>query len=167
PAAPRHLDAAPLWREDLHLVGPADAGLSLSAPVSLADLARFPIILPSAGHGLRGLLEHYAARHDVALRVEIEADAMRIQKDLTARGLGFTALPFAAVKPEVEASNLSAAPIVDPAVPHRVIRAFPGDRPVSRAARLLGDRMTVVVRRMIAAGAWPGLIPESPDLTPD
>jgi hypothetical protein len=67
----------------------------------------------------------------------------------------------------VEAGKLSAAPIVDPAVPRRVIRAFPGDRPVSRAARLLGDRMTVVVSRMIAAGAWPGLIPESPDLTPD
>ncbi len=164
PGSARHLDTAPLWHEDLHLIGPASAGLSLAAPVPLVTLARHPIILPSAGHGLRGLLERHAAKHDVALRVEIEADAMRIQKDLTARGLGYTALTYAAVRPEVEAGLLSAAPIVDPAIPRRVVGAFPADRPVSRAARLLGDRLTVVVRRMIAAGDWPGLVPDAPDL---
>jgi DNA-binding transcriptional LysR family regulator len=167
PESARHLDATPLWHEDLHLIGPASAGLSPDGPVPLADLARYPVILPSAGHGLRGLLERHAARHGVTLHVEIEADAMRIQKDLTARGLGYTMLTYAAVRPEVEAGLLSAAPIVAPAVPRQVVRAFPADRAVSRAARLLGDRLTFVVRRMIAAGEWPGLVPDTPDLCGD
>jgi len=167
PGSPRNLETAPLWSEDLHLIGPASAKLSPSKPVPLATLAGHPLILPSVGNGLRGLLERHAARHDFALRIEIEADAMRIQKDLTARDLGYTVLPFAAVRPEVEAGHLSAAPITDPAIPRQVIRAFPADRPVSRATRLLGDRLVVVAKRMIAAGDWPGIKPESPELVGD
>ena len=165
PSSTRHLEVSPMWSECLYLVGSAQSALTEAAPVPFADLEEVPLILPSAGHGLRGLLERQAARTDMPLSIEIEADAMRIQKDLTARGLGFTVLPLASVKPEVEAGLLSAAPIVAPAVPRRVIRAFPADRPVSRAARLLGEDLVSVVRRLVAAGEWPGLEPETPDLT--
>lgn len=165
PGAPRQIETAPLWSEDLHLIGPAGARLSHKYPVPLASLAGLPLILPSQGFGLRGLLERHAARHDVALKIEIEADAMRIQKDLTARGLGHTVLPYASVRAEVEAGQLSTAPIVDPVIPRQVVRAFPADRPVSRATRLLGDRLFVVVRKMIAAGEWPGLRPDTSELT--
>lgn len=164
PGSTRHLEVSPLWSERLYLVGPAQAALSEAAPTPFADLDGLSLILPSAGHGLRGLLERQAAKSGIRLAIEIEADAMRIQKDLTARSLGFTVLPFAAVKPEVDAGALSAAPIIDPVVPRRVIRAFPADRPVSRAARLLGDDLVTVVRRLVAQGRWPGLDPETPDL---
>ena len=167
PGAPRQIETTPLWSEDLHLIGPASAQLSREKPVPLAKLAGLPLILPSAGFGLRGLLERHAARHDVALKIEIEADAMRIQKDLAARGLGHTVLPYASVRAEVEAGQLSTAPIVDPTIPRQVVRAFPADRPVSRATRLLGDRLFVVVRKMIAAGEWPGLRPDTPELAGD
>ena len=82
PKSSRHLEISPLWSEDLHLVGPGSAGLSLTEPVHLAELSKYSLILPSAGHGLRGLLERYTTRHEVELSVEVEADAMRIQKDL-------------------------------------------------------------------------------------
>jgi DNA-binding transcriptional LysR family regulator len=167
PGVPRQLETAPLWREDLHLIGPAGAKLSPEEPVPLSTLSGLPLILPSAGYGLRGLVERHAARQDVTLRIEIEADAMRIQKELTARGLGHTVLTFASVREEVAAGRLSSAPIVEPCMPRRVIRAFPADRAVSRATRMLGDRLFVVVKRMIAAGEWPGLVPESPELIED
>lgn len=164
PGASRHLETTPLWSEDLYLFAAAREGLDPSHPVPLAELARYPLILPSPGHGLRGLLERHAARHEIELRVEIEADAMRIQIDLAARGLGYSVLPFAPVAAEVRSGRLSAAPIANPAVPRRVVLAYPADRPVSRAARLLGNRLVEVVRRMIAAGEWPGIDPECPEL---
>jgi DNA-binding transcriptional LysR family regulator len=166
PGSSRHLETMPLWSEDLHLFASAGEGLDPTKPVPLADLSRYPLILPSPGHGLRGLLERHAARHEVELRVEIEADAMRIQIDLAARGLGYSVLPFAPVAAEVRNGQISAAPITGPAIPRRVVLAYPADRPVSRAARLLGSRLTGVVKRMMAAGEWPGINPECPELAP-
>jgi len=122
-------------------------------------------VIPHPLPGHQAVVDRLAARHEVALKIEIEADAMRIQKDLTARSLGHTVLPYASVRAEVEAGQLSTAPIVDPSIPRQVVRAFPADRPVSRATRLLGDRLFVVVNRMIAAGEWPGLKPDAPELT--
>ncbi len=164
PGPSRHLETTPLWREDLYLFADAGAGLDPSRPVPLAALARHPLILPSPGHGLRGLLERHAARHDVALQVEIEADSTRIQKELAARGLGYSVLPFASVAAEVRDGRLSAAPITAPVIPRRVVLAYPADRPVSRAARLLGERLVAVVRGMLAGSAWPGMVPELPAL---
>jgi DNA-binding transcriptional LysR family regulator len=164
PGSSRHLETTPLWSEDLHLFAAASEGLDPTKPVPLAHLSRHPLILPSPGHGLRGLLERHAARHEVELRVEIEADAMRIQIDLAARGLGYSVLPFAPVAAEVRAGHLSAAPIGDPPIPRRVVLAYPADRPVSRAARLLGARLIAVVKRMMAAGQWPGINPECAEL---
>jgi DNA-binding transcriptional LysR family regulator len=167
PGPSRHLETTPLWSENLYLFAAAAAGLDPARPVPLSSLSRHPLILPSPGHGLRGLLERHAARHEIELHVEIEADAMRIQKDLAARGLGYSVLPFAAVAAEVESGLLSAAPIATPAIPRRVVLAYPADRPVSRAARLLGERLITVVRGMLAAETWPGMTPECPALSAD
>jgi LysR family nitrogen assimilation transcriptional regulator len=161
PGPSRHLETTPLWHEDLYLFAAAGAGLDPSRPVPLASLSHHPLILPSPGHGLRGLLERHAARHEIELHVEIEADATRIQKDLAARGLGYSVLPFASVAAEVRDGLLSAAPITAPAIPRRVVLAYPADRPVSRAARLLGERLISVVRGMLADNAWPGMVPEA------
>ena len=49
-------------------------------------------------------------------------------------------------------------------IPRRVVLAYPADRPVSRAARLLGERLVAVVRGMLAGSAWPGMVPELPAL---
>ena len=167
PEPSRHLETTPLWREDLYLFAAADAGLDPSRPAPLASLARHPLILPSAGHGLRGLLERHAARHEIELHVEIEVDATRIQKELVARGLGYSVLPFASIAEEVREGILSAAPIAAPTIPRRVVLAYPVDRPVPRSARLLGDRLIAVVREIFAEGGWPGMIPELPALTDD
>ncbi len=114
---------------------------------------------------MRGLLERHAARNETELHVEIEVDATRIQKELAARGLGYSVLPFASVAAEVRDGLLCAAPITAPVIPRRVVLAYPADRPVSRAARLLGERLVSVVREMLADGAWPGMVPELPALT--
>jgi LysR family nitrogen assimilation transcriptional regulator len=59
--ATQRLNAEPLLVERLHLIAPAQQG-PLPAEISLSEVARLPLILPSRPHGLRRPRAHRTAR---------------------------------------------------------------------------------------------------------
>src|SRR3954468_18382856 len=56
----KSLRITPVMVEELLLVGRGDAGLRLDQPVRFAQLASAPLILPSPGHRLRGIIDECA-----------------------------------------------------------------------------------------------------------
>ncbi|MCJ2081261.1 LysR substrate-binding domain-containing protein [Methylobacterium sp. J-090] len=158
PRVTRSLRSQPLMLEQLFLIGPNDAGLSLESPVAFGALARQPLLLPSDRHGLRNILQHFATGAGFTLDVPIEIDSYTALKDLVREGHGRTILPLAPIHAEIEAGRLTAAPLVDPAPNRRLVLSYPPDRPAARATVFAGETITAIMTERVARGLWSGEI---------
>jgi len=154
----RNLRARPLLTENLFLIGPGGCGLDPDTGVPFADLARQPLILPSPSHGLRALIEENAVAQRIELNVPVEADGLRILKDLVLRGLGYTVLPRASIHAEIGEGVFAAAPIVSPDLTRRVVLAGALDRPAPPPVAAFGEVLRGEVARMVEAGEWSGVL---------
>ena len=101
----------PLFAEDIYLVGPGDAGLSLDAPVSLARLAQVPMIMLAPQNHVRAKAQTVLSRAGLAFNAAMEVEGQPLAFDLVRRGLGYTLLPHCAVHAELSAGRMSGAPI--------------------------------------------------------
>lgn len=150
------LKSEPLLEEELCLVGPAGSGLSPRDPVTFASLAGKPLLLPSVNHGLRQIVEHHAHACGIGLDVRIEVDSYSTLRQLVIDGHGWTILPLAPFRADIESSVLAGAPLSDP-VPTRLLQlVLPADRPASRLVSFVREAMISTAYRLNAAGAWPG-----------
>ncbi|MBP0464415.1 LysR family transcriptional regulator [Roseomonas sp. PWR1] len=154
PATDFHLPVEPLFAEPLVLVGPPGSGLRAEVPVTLADAARHPLVLPSRPHGLRAIVEAAAGRARLALSLRHEADSFLVLKDLVECGLGFAILPRSAIRREEAEGRLLVAPIHRPVVRRQVVLARPPDRSPGRATRAVLDLLLEEVRARAHDGAW-------------
>lgn len=152
------LRVVPVLSEDLLLVGPAGQGLSLETPVDFSELARRRLVLPSPAHGLRMLVEDIARREEVQLTTAVEADSFGAMINLVQSGIGMTILPLAPIYDKVRAGELCAAPIASPTPTRRIVIAHSADRPLSPAARFVGEAFVEIVEELIRRGAWIGSI---------
>ncbi|MBC5767878.1 LysR family transcriptional regulator [Ramlibacter albus] len=145
----------PLLDESLYIVGLPVSGLALRKPRRLSFLTGKPVILPSAPHGIRALVEHECAVQKVTLDVVAEADAMNLQKTFVQHGLGYTVLPGAAILDDVARGVLAAAPM-NPALRRRVVSAWPAQKRITRATQCVLDEMRVAVNECVTKGRWAG-----------
>lgn len=151
-----HLATEPLWSEDLHLVGPAGA-FGDKETIAFSDVATHDLALPAMGNGLRGVAERYAGKAGIKLKTVIEADAQRIQQELAMRGTAYTILPRASVEDSIQSGKLSAVRIVNPSIPRVLALAYSSERPISAAARLLGQMISDLAAELVADPKCPDL----------
>ncbi|MFM0400832.1 LysR family transcriptional regulator [Paraburkholderia aspalathi] len=156
PAASPALDARPLVEESLSLVGLASIGLSDDYPVSVAALGEAPLVLPSAPHRLRSLVEHACAVAGVDITFAAETNALSVQKALVAQGYGATVMPRVAVQQEIERGVFSAARIDGEAFLRRIYLAIPTTRRSSTAVRCATTVLQNCVRDIACSGEWEG-----------
>ncbi len=140
PARSLHLDVEVLRRDAMFVVGAAGQGLAGRSDVSLAWLADQPLVLPSAPHGLRALVDGAAAAAGVALTVTVEADSFQPLLDVVAAGVGLTLLPAYAVAGRIAAGLLEACPLA-PRLERELVLALP--------ARQGGSLATTMVAKIV------------------
>jgi DNA-binding transcriptional LysR family regulator len=157
----RSLRIVPIMMENLLLVSAGPDRLHLGGAVPFARLAEEELILPSPRHGLRALMEHCARRAGIELRASVEADSFRVMIDLVRSGFGSTVLPLAPIHSLVqlvESGELCAAPLVDPTPARKLVLAYPADRPVSPAARFVGETFRDIAGDLVNRHVWIGQI---------
>jgi LysR family nitrogen assimilation transcriptional regulator len=145
-----------LLTDQMSLVGPVDAKVNEVSPgcIEFAGIERRPLILPSAAHGLRELIDEIAARERVRLDVLIEMDGFSQIKTLCARGHGFSILPTVAVRDDVREGKLQAWRIVNPTIERNLYLAYPADRPLSNAAIVVERLCSELIERLVSTGEW-------------
>lgn len=148
------VQATPLVDEPLWVVGPAQAGLRKSAPVALAQLARQPVILPSAPHGIRTLVEHACAVSGTTLSIAAETNALSAQRALVLGGHGWTILPPIAVAEDLRARRLSGAPLAQPDLSRTIVLGLPNHRTTGGAVQHAVALLTDTIRQAVQSGAW-------------
>ncbi|MBV8468661.1 MAG: LysR family transcriptional regulator [Burkholderiaceae bacterium] len=104
------LEILPLHEEPLRLLSPADA--APKGPLTLADLSRYPLVMPQRGHVFRKRMEEAAAMAGVQLRVDWEVSSVPAILDLVAAGLGHAALGEDALRTFEHPERLAVTPFI-------------------------------------------------------
>jgi len=160
PPPSRSLTSRVVLIESLLLVGSAEAGLRLDRPVPFSALGGMAIVLPSAPHGLRAILETCAAEAGIALNTSVEVDSHNPMVELVRGGLGCTILPLPPIFDMVRSGQLTAAPLTGPTPERKLAIVFASDRPVSPAARFVGEKFAAIAAELAGSGVWLGRLAE-------
>jgi DNA-binding transcriptional LysR family regulator len=143
-----------LVEEPLWVIGPANAALRREQPVALAELARHQLILPSAPHGIRTLVDHACAVAQVTLDIAAETNALSVQRALVLGGQGLTILPSIAVADDLRARRLSGAPLMQPEITRSIVLGLPSNRATGPHVRRAVEVMLATTREVVASGSW-------------
>lgn len=141
------IEFTPLIIEDLFLISSPAKQLPDNKPVAFSELANAPLILPSRPNVLTTLLEDAGQRTGTPLNIAYELDSMEPKKEMVARGLGLTVLPYGAVQKEVRDGSLVARHIIQPDLTRTLYLARAKRSPHSTARAAL----EAVVHRLVAA----------------
>ena len=85
-----------LFDEDPTLVTPLDHPLASQERVTLADIARYPLLLEPQGTGFRDVLDEQAEALGIELIPQAQIDGMRLLATLAFQGFGAALLPASA-----------------------------------------------------------------------
>jgi len=130
--------------------------LALDGSISFSKLAGIDLVLPSPRHGLRVILESCANKAGISLKTSIEADSFGAMINLVRSGFGSTILPLAPIYSLVSSGQLCVSTIVDPTPVRTVVLAYSADRPVTPAARFVGDTFRAVAADLVKRKIWSG-----------
>jgi LysR family nitrogen assimilation transcriptional regulator len=97
-------------------------------PVTLRQLAKYPLVMPQRGHTFRRLVESAAAMAGVQLRIEWEVSSIPVILDMVASGMGHAALADDALRMFQNAKRLSVTPIVQPGIKYTLCLVSPAQR---------------------------------------
>lgn len=148
PGAAKGIATEPLLTEALFLVGAPGAG-DPGEKVSFREVCKRSLILPSRGFGLRECVENAARDAELTLQITFEIDSVATQRDLAESGLGYTILPYAAVRQSAEAGRLFASEIVRPKISRTLNIAYAASHSANKAASAVRDVIDRVVSESI------------------
>ncbi len=124
--------------------------------VSLAELARYPLVMPEMSFGARQAIEALFAREGLSVEPVFETSSLEMQRELVLRGAAVVLLPVQAVERERQAGHMVAVPLVSgQAVTTEVELCVAQDRQPSFAAGKLLDFLERFMRDRLAAGKEP------------
>lgn len=152
----RSVKIVPVMVEELLHVSASGGSSNPAEAVPFARLAQERLVLPSPRHGLRALVEDCARRAGIMLHADVEADSFGAMIDLVRNGFGSTVLPLAPIYSLVRAGDLTAVPLTDPTPSRTLVLVFPADRPISAAARFVGETFIEIASDLVARGIWAG-----------
>ena len=148
------IQVKPLLEEGLWVVGLPNSGLRRDKPVTMAELATKPLVLPSAPHGLRSLVENAAKLMGLELTILAETNAMNVQKSLVLGGHGFTILPSIAIVDDISRGILVGAPLTEPKLVRKIVLAMPTNRNTTPSVRCVVASLIQEMGDAVRRGDW-------------
>ncbi|WP_454688710.1 LysR family transcriptional regulator [Achromobacter aloeverae] len=142
-------DEEVLLRLPSYLIGPPGDQVTSGPQVPFAKLDGLPLVLSRKPSSVRMMLDEMGRRHDIEIRVSVEADSGFIQKQMAVRRAGYTVLPWHTVSAEVQRGQLQAAEIVQPGV-LRMVSLMLTDRP-TRAVKVVTGLLREIVSASLAS----------------
>lgn len=149
-----NIEIKPLVEEPLWVVWPKNYKLKAGKTVSLKELSRHPVILPSTTHGIRSLMDHACAVADVELNIAAEANALSVQRSLVINGHGVSILPPLAVTDDLKSKSLGGAPLSSPAISRTIVLATPTNRPSGPHVKFAIELLIQCVKEAVDSGDW-------------
>jgi DNA-binding transcriptional LysR family regulator len=143
PVRQRSLVTVPLLREELVVAVARDHPFAERDGVALTELRNVPLVMFREGYDLRETTLAACASAGFEPRLAVEGGEMDGVLRMTAAGLGVAIVPSMVV---ARGGNLRAVRLTRPRLARTIVFAYRKDRPPSRAARELIERVTALVR---------------------
>ncbi|MBL8479266.1 MAG: LysR family transcriptional regulator [Sterolibacteriaceae bacterium] len=158
PESQAAIEVTPVLDEPLGVVGPAGGGTGASKKkvgagdtVTLAALARLPLILPERSHAIRKLLETQAALSGHKLNVALEISSVQSILELVRGGHGHAILTPTALVASGQPEAFVLRKLVEPSLTSTLCLAVSAHKP----ATPLSKHVLRLLRELILAAAVP------------
>jgi len=149
--APLHPeDEEKLGEVDSYLVGKAGLPILSKGTVRLQELHGVPLVLSSSNVGLRSVVEEQARLAGIRLNIVVEVDSLESVRSLCLDGSAYSILQYGSVRREVANGTLQAARIIEPSIARTIALCVSNHTPISRATRLVLERLRVLVPELLA-----------------
>lgn len=128
------IDISPLLDEELFLVQPRQPGLAEDpppGPITLAEVAALPLVIPSRPNAIRTHVETEMAQIGCRMQVALEIDGVSAILDLVADGAGAALLSRNAVASCIRPSAYQVRAVCDPPLRTRLFLAVSSMRPTT------------------------------------
>jgi DNA-binding transcriptional LysR family regulator len=138
PVTDNRLTAVLIHRDELVLIVPPQHPLSKMKSVTVAEIARFPLVVPKIGHTRDGIQHLFHARK-LQPNYTMELDSSELLKRFVAADVGIGFISSSNVKEDVRAKALVVVPIAEVQMRRDLALVFRKDKALSRAARAFID----------------------------
>ena len=133
PVTDPRLTVVLIHRDELVLIAPPQHPLARFAAVPICEVAKFPLVVPKAGH-TRDALEELFHEHKLKPQYAMELDSSELLKRFVAADVGVGFIARSNVHEDVQASVLAAIPVTDVHIRRDLGLVFRKDKALSRAA---------------------------------
>jgi LysR family nitrogen assimilation transcriptional regulator len=148
-------------REKMYLVwATTDTRRSQDSQISLSQIQRLPLVLPSSQYGVRKHLERAAAQNGhVFENITSEINSLNIMKSAILAEFGAGIFPLSAVTMELAAGKMVAQEIVEPHIERTIALCASRNVLMTAANRAVSKLVVHAVRHLCKQGEWPGVEP--------
>jgi LysR family nitrogen assimilation transcriptional regulator len=145
---PNGLDETLLTSASTYLVSSPGLSLTYGETVDFKRLEGLPLVLPRRGSHWRSILDETARSKGFQLQAEVEADSLKVQKEIIATNHHLYALlgPFS-VDEELKVGKLQISKVVSPDLKRYVTLAMPKQGHITQAARIVGQVIKNTVKQ--------------------
>jgi LysR family tcuABC transcriptional regulator len=160
------LDATPLLDEELFVLMPKDSNLipDKQTSITVAEVAKLPLILPTGTHGLRRRVVAEFERRDLTPHVVAEIDSLTLLMNCVYDGMGVTIKPMSALRHEGErGKHWRALSIADAKIARRNYVYSIAKTLLSPAASAVAIELQDTARTLVLSGEWQGVALVEPD----
>jgi len=133
PVKDNRLTVVLIHQDELVIISPPNHPLGRMKSAPVAELGRFPLVLPKAGH-TRDALDELFRERGLKPHYSMELDSSELLKRFVAAGVGVGFIARSNVQNDVRAGVLSAIPIADARLRRDLALVFRKDKALSRAA---------------------------------
>jgi LysR family transcriptional regulator, low CO2-responsive transcriptional regulator len=133
PVTDPRLTVVLIHRDELILIAPPHHPIAKMKSATMAEVAKFPLVLPKAGH-TRDALENLFHERRLKPRYAMELDSSELLKRFVAADVGIGFIARSHVVEDTRAGVLAALPISDAQIRRDLALVFRKDKALSRAA---------------------------------
>jgi DNA-binding transcriptional LysR family regulator len=151
PVTDTRLTVVTIHRDELISIAPPNHPLAKMKSATIADIAKFPLVMPKVGHTRDGLDDLFHERK-LKPRYAMELDSSELLKRFVAADVGVGFIARSNVIEDVRASVLAAIPISDAQIRRDLALVFRKDKALSRAALAFIDIAVKIKAADAAAG---------------
>jgi len=145
-----------IYREELVLAYPRGLRPAPPRKVKVADLARYPLVLPSAPNTIRALVDRTCRELNVTLNIVAEVDVVHTILETMAEEGMFTIIPRSASTDMAGQDYLAFSAIVEPVIMNNLTLATPASGPLPPLTQATAQIIRELdVQRFFAAGVAP------------
>jgi DNA-binding transcriptional LysR family regulator len=133
PVDDKRLTVVNIHCDELVMITPPGHPLSLMKEVTVAELVRFPVLLPKLGR-TRDAIENLFHDRQLKPKVAMELDSSELLKRFVAADVGIGFIARSNVIEDVKAGALAAIPLADAVIRRDLALVYRKDKALSRAA---------------------------------